>query len=89
MQSWEYTGVQSQDFDFHGTGSESDYADRGSFQGSGSFYWNLGLDPTWHSLGDGYYTQQETGELAELVLRERREQNEVDATTEVLRKWIK
>ncbi len=43
---------------------------------------------SWNSLGDGYYTHQETEELAELVSRERLEQDNIERSTEHVRRWI-
>lgn len=56
---------------------------------SGSFYLEHVASVWEDSLGDFYYSHQETEELADLVSRERREQLDVERTTEHLRKWIK
>ena len=78
------------DLDMLWAGSSSGSREVGSAPASGSASLEFGVrqQSMWGCLGDGYYTQQETEELVEVVIKERREQNQIDAETEVVRKWI-
>ena len=81
------------DLDMLWAGNGSGSREVGSAPASGSASLEFGVQQSmwgsmWGCLGDGYYTQQETDELVDVVIQERREQNQVDAETEVVRKWI-
>ena len=77
------------DLDMLWAGNGSGSREVGSAPASGSASLEFGVQQSmWGCLGDGYYTQQETDELVGVVIQERREQNQVDAETEVVRKWI-
>jgi hypothetical protein len=77
------------DLDMLWAGNGSGSREVGSAPASGSASLEFGVQQwMWGCLGDGYYTQQETDELVDVVIQERREQNQVDAETEVVRKWI-
>jgi len=66
----------------------SNNSSRRSSTNSDSFFMEE-VASAWDSRGDGYYSHQETEELADLVSRERREQFDIERTTEHVRKWIK